>query len=179
MNFDELNDYFPPRPEPSSEELLLESIHEQSKWVSFLDEVLYSEIITPSLKSAFHTKWIESGHFIRIKIGNDEILKKLLVTLLPQYTGPALTLYRGENEARYHAGKIGFCWTQNIRVAKKFGSGLNACKSNGLLLKAYAPTSAIITGPNEHSRYLGEDEITVNPSLLERIEVIESYPRSH
>lgn len=179
MNLDDLKDYYRARPKPSEERLLLNAIHKRSRWVEFLNTILKDGSATPALKEAFHLKWIESGHFIREKVNNDEILTKLLVTLLPKYEGEAVTIYRGKNEDRFNSGSIGFCWTQDREVAEMFGSGLNACKSRGMLLQAHAPIKAIIAGPNAHSRYLGEHELTVDPKMLEDITIIKFYSPSH
>lgn len=163
MNIDDFENHYRARSKPSEERLLLEAIHKRSRWMEFLNTILKDGSATPALKEAFHSKWIESGRFIREKVGNDDILTRLLVNLLPEYKGKAVTVYRGENEDRFNSGKIGFCWTENRNIAEMFGRGLNACKSRGILLQAHAPIDAIITGPNAHSRNLGEHELTVDP----------------
>lgn len=56
-----------------------------------------------------------------------------------------------------------------------FGRGLNAVHPGGVLLSAFAPPSAIIAEPNAHSRYLGEDEFTVDPKMLTDIVVLKRY----
>lgn len=118
MNLDDLKDYYRARPKPSEERLLLNAIHKRSRWVEFLNTILKDGSATPALKEAFHLKWIESGHFIREKVNNDEILTKLLVTLLPKYEGEAVTIYRGKNEDRFNSGSIGFCWTQDRELLR-------------------------------------------------------------
>jgi len=179
MKFEDIFDYLPARPKPTKEKLLLDSIHENSGWLPFLQQVSDAGVITPSLQNAFHTKWIECGHSIRSQIKDDKAVAHLLLNLMPKYSGDGLTVFRGENEHRFNSGKIGFCWTANREVAEMFARGLNACQSRGLLLQCYAPSGAIFSGPNEHSNYLGESEVTVNPSLLENVQIIYSYPRSH
>lgn len=179
MNIDDFENHYRARSRPSEERQLLEAIHKCSRWVEFLNTILKDGSATPALREAFHLKWIESGHFIREKVNNDEILTKLLVTLLPEYEGEAVTIYRGENEERFNSGSVGFCWSEDRKVAEMFGRGLNACKSRGMLLQAYAPIKAIISGPNAHSRYLGEHELTVDPKMLENITIIKFYPPSH
>jgi hypothetical protein len=60
-----------------------------------------------------------------------------------------------------------------------FAGGLNALESGGVLLKAFAPTEAILASPNEHSsRQMDEHEYTCDPKLLEGIEVIGTYSKS-
>lgn len=167
------------RPKRSDESLMLEMIHKQSKWIGFLQEAIASDVISIELKSAFHSKWIESGNSIRKQIANDETVKLLLSKLMPQYEGGPLTLFRGENDDRFKSGALGFCWTTKLHVAEMFARGLNACNSRGVLLQAHAPINSIFTGPNEHSHYLGENEVTVDPALLENIRIMSYYPRSH
>lgn len=179
MKIEDVFDYLPARPKLTEEKLLLDSIHENSDWLPFLHHVLGSGLITPSLQNAFHTKWIECGHFIRSQLKDDKAVALLLLKLMPKYSGDGLTVFRGENEQRFNSGKIGFCWTTNREVAKMFARGLNACQSRGLLLQCYAPSGAIFSGPNEHSHYLGESEVTVNPVFLENVQIISYYPRSH
>lgn len=98
---------------------------------------------------------------------------------MPGYEGNGLFVYRGENEPRFNSGKVVFCWTEKKGVAELYARGLNACNGKGLLLKAFAPEEIIFAGPNDHSKYLNEHEITLNPFLLKDIEVITTYPKSH
>jgi hypothetical protein len=60
-----------------------------------------------------------------------------------------------------------------------FASGLNALESGGVLLKAFAPTEAILASPNEHSsKQMDEREYKGDPKLLEGVEVIVTYSTS-
>lgn len=179
MEFEDMSDYMPIRPKATKERLLLDTVYEQSSWLPFLERMSSQGLITQALQKAFHTKWIESGHFIRSQIKDDKAVAHLLSKLMPQYDGEGLIVFRGENERRFNSGQIGFCWTSNPEVAEMFARGLNACQSQGLLLQAYAPSESIFSGPNEHSHYLGESEVTVDPALLKNIQIISYYPRSH
>lgn len=176
---EDISGLFPKKLKPSDESVMLEHVHKEARWIEFLAEVQASNSISNELKEAFHSRWVEIGHLIRKQVRNDDMLKILLKTLLPKYAGQALTLYRGENEKRFNSGEIGFCWTTELHVAEMFGRGLNACRSRGFLLQAHAPVRSIISGPNDHSRYLGENEFTIDPALLEDIQIINYYPRSH
>lgn len=179
MKLEDVFDYLPSRPKPAKEKLLLDAVHEKSEWLPFLKHMSDSGLITPALQNAFHTKWVESGHFIRAQIRDDKALTYLLSLFLPKYSGEGLTVFRGENEHRFNSGQIGFCWTANRLTAEIFGRGLNACRGQGLLLTAYAPANAIFSGPNQHSKNLEENEVTVNPHKLIDIQKITTYPRSH
>lgn len=125
---------------------------------------------------AFDTYWIEAGHHIRSQIGNDSVLMQLLRHLLPTYNGQAIELFRGENKTRWEQKAVGLAWTSNRETARMFGSGLNAVRSGGILLRAWFEPEAIVAGPNPHSTYLGEDQYTVDPSLLINIDTLEFYP---
>lgn len=176
MNLEDFAAYNRPQSEVSDERKFLDNIHSRNRWVEFVNSIDNTEPASIAMKNSFHCQWVESGAFIREKINNDSILLKLLTLLLPSYDGDSLVLYRGENKSRFDKGRIGFCWTTDISVAEKFGGGLNAYKSPGLLLRTEAPACSIIAGPNAHSRCLGENEFTVNPSLLSSITIIKTYP---
>ncbi|MHC7564146.1 hypothetical protein ACYAYU_23360 [Klebsiella pneumoniae] len=176
MNSEDFEAYNRHQSNVSDERRFLDYIHSRNRWVEFVKSIDNAETASIAMKNSFHSKWVESGGFIREKINNDSILLKLLTLLLPKYDGDSLVLYRGENKDRFDKGLIGFCWTTDISVAEKFGSGLNAYKSPGLLLRAEAPACSILAGPNANSRYLVENEFTVNPSRLSSITVIETYP---
>lgn len=127
----------------------------------------------------FHAYWTYQGRRIREQINDDRLLIAMLRTVLPRYSGPDLTLYRGENLDRWKDSRVGVCWSSSIETARMFGSGLNATKSGGLLLKSDVPRNKILSGPSEHSQYLDESEFTVDTSLLIRsTTVVESYPSS-
>lgn len=176
MNLAEFAIFNRPHSRISEERKFLDYIHSRDRWSELIRTINNPEPASNAMKESFHSKWIESGAFIREKINNDLILTELLTLLLPPYNGNNLVLYRGENKARFDEGRVGFCWTQDISIAEMFGSGLNAFRSPGLLLKAEAPACSILAGPNDHSRYLGENEFTVNPSLLVKLTVVETYP---
>jgi len=129
-------------------------------------------------KDEVHTLWTVNGGHLRRKIRNDKLVTKVLSVALPGSTGEGLVLYRGECRFLYESDQIGFCWTPDIDVATMFARGLNAIESGGVLLKAYAPSEAILSSPNAHStNQMQEFEYTCNPTLLENIELIQSYEK--
>lgn len=173
FNFDDFIASFERKTTPEKD--FLESIYEKNLWENFLISNSNYQI-TPELKDAFHLLWIEKGHFLREKLNNDKKLVELLKTLLPIYSGDGMVLYRGENLRRYQANRMGFCWTTEIGVARKFASGLNAYKSGGILLRAEIESSSILAGLHPHSVYLEENEITVNPFCIKNIKILERFP---
>ena len=131
-------------------------------------------------KSKIHTLWIENGGHIRHKIKDDDLVLAVLIKVLSKYIGDGLTLYRGECQFLYKSKKIGFCWTPDIEVATMFAKGRNAVESGGVLLKAYAPPSAILAGPNDLSmNQIKEIEYTCNPNLIQNIEVVQWFEKLH
>lgn len=129
-------------------------------------------------REAIHTLWTVNGGNLRGMIKNDDLVLEVLLKFLPKYEGEGLIVYRGECRFLFEENKIGFCWTPEQNVARKFARGLNAIESGGVLLKAYAPQKAVISSPNEHSsKQMKEHEYTCNPKLLENIEVVEAYDK--
>lgn len=125
-----------------------------------------------------HVLWTVNGGHIRKKVSNDALLLSVLLETLPVYKGAGKTLYRGECQDLYRQNKIGFCWTPNKDIARRFASGLNAIESGGVLLQAYASESAIISEPNNHSKIqMQEFEYTCNPNIIQRLKVIEEFEK--
>jgi hypothetical protein len=124
----------------------------------------------------FASGWITAGHHIRDRIADDTLLVRVLRHVLPPYDGEARVLYRGENRDRWNARRVGLAWTPDIETARMFGHGLNAVTSGGVLLTAHFEPEAIISGPNAHSRYLGEAQFTVDVSTATSLVAIEFFP---
>jgi len=129
-------------------------------------------------KGAFDTYWIVGGHRIREQVADDHQLASFLWISLPRYTaraGAKLELYRGENVDRLRLGQLGFAWTPDRKTAVMFASGLNACRSGGVLLRA-SVGAEVIAGPGAHSQYLGENQYTVDPTAGFPVERLVEYP---
>lgn len=124
----------------------------------------------------FGVHWIEAGHRMREQIADDALLIRLLRLALPPYEGESAILFRGENFVRWQAGIVGLAWTPQVDVARMFASGLNAVGTGGVLFAAKFQPSAIVSGPNGHSGYLGEEQFTVNSQHAEDLQVLELFP---
>ena len=153
-------------------------ISKERRWRESAD-ILLAKKPTDSAVEAFCTFWIEGGHHLRDQLGNDRTLVHLLRHMLPPYQGGAVEVFRGENKQRWQAGRIGLAWSPKVEVGRMFAGGLNAVNSGGVLLVATANPDAIISGPVGHSRYLGEDQFTLDPSLLLNISATEHFPVAH
>jgi hypothetical protein len=129
-----------------------------------------SKNVSSVFRERFHTAWTVNGFRWREAVDDDLLLIRALRAILAPFAGESLTLFRGEQSARYETGRVGFNWTPKREVAKMFASGLcTTYNGGGVLLRAMAPAAAIIASPSAHSRYLGEDEFVVEPSLLREV----------
>lgn len=147
---------------------------------SWRRELMAAIMIPPDrqeLTDAFHTQWHVSHHFIRKLLDDDGLLLDVAKAWLPPYKGPALALFRGESVDRFERGSIGSAWSDQEKTATMFARGLNAVGKGGVLLRAHPPAHAIVAGPSEHSaNWLRENEFTVDPRLLDRIEQVRVFP---
>ena len=151
-------------------------ITQQRSWESYAKQLLQEPTPSAEISRVFGTYWIEAGHRIREQLGDDQALAHLLRHVLLPYEGIAVMLYRGENLARWEDRSVGFAWTSNVEVARMFGRGLNAISSGGVLLEGSFPPEAIISGPNDHSLWLGEEQFTIDPFHETILHPIEFFP---
>ena len=152
-----------------------QAITEDGRWRSYSAALMNEPEIDAAISESFSTYWIVAGHRIRAQFESDAALVQFLRFMLPPYTGPGLTLYRGENMARYEKGYIGLAWTAEIETARMFGRGLNSVEGGGVVLSARCPEESILCGPNAHSNYLGERQYTVDPRLCESFKLVERH----
>ena len=151
------------------------NITKQNLWSNYVHLLLTQSSHSQETIQNFGVYWIEAGHRIREQVSDDCLLVTLLRHILPIYKDNSVKLYRGENQERWELGKIGLAWTKNIDTAKMFASGLNSTPVGGVLLKGNFQPEAVISGPNAHSKYLGEDQFTIDPFCITNIEIIEKF----
>lgn len=159
-----------------SRDPLLEIVTEAKRWRGIAESVVAERAPLPCTRDEFGTYWVTAGHHLREQIADDRLLASFLRVSLPPYAGGSVTLFRGENLDRWHSGNLGFAWSSNIDVARMFGRGLNAIRSGGVLLRATLELPAVISGPNDHSSYLGENQFTVDPFAATGIQELEVFP---
>lgn len=147
----------------------------RAAWRTFLT-LLTASKPSEDLAAQFHTSWHVGHHYMRELVEDDALMVKVARAWLPPYAGPAMTLWRGENIDRFEAGQVGMAWSDKVATAELFARGLNATGKGGVILKANAPSSAIIAGPSEHSIWLGEREFTVDPRLIPFADQLGSFP---
>lgn len=148
----------------------------QLDWRAMID-VMSKEAAPADLAARFLTQWVTHGAKVRAAVDDDPKLASALRNWLPAYSGASLNLFRGESADRFDSGRVGFCWTPQRDVAEMFAAGLNAPRpGGGVLLQATIPATAVISGPGAHSLHLGENEYTVDPSMLGPPCVLARYP---
>lgn len=153
-----------------------EEITDQRRWAERATLLLADSRVDRDAKEQFGTHWIVAGHHIRAQVADDRLPVRLLRHMLRAYEGGPMELFRGENRQRLADGRLGMAWTPNIETARMFGRGLNAIWSGGVLLRAHVEPDAIISGPNGHSSYLGEEQFTVDPFAVRSLSKIEVFP---
>ena len=159
----------------------LDALREVTKcngWKALADTLLTQQKPSQEASAVFETYWIEGGARMREQISDDRRLVALLRHMLKPYTRSQISLYRGENIERWKKGRIGLAWTPKIETAQMFASGLNSVSSGGVVLHTVCAPNSVIAEPNYHSRYLGEDQYTIDPFSLGGIDVIEYQPPS-
>lgn len=155
---------------------LLREVTATSTWRRVVESFVLESTSLPSDLESFGTYWIEGGHRIREQVADDLLLTQFLRRTLPSYRGGPIALFRGENQDRFSAGSLGFSWTTDPKVATMFASGLNAVGRGGVLITTRLDAPAIISGPNAHSLYLGEQQFTVDPFAVVGIHAVAVFP---
>jgi hypothetical protein len=150
----------------------------ENGWKSLAKSLLISTNLPSGMIKQFATYWIEGGYRICEQIADDRTLTRLLRHMLLPYNGPAVILYRGESIERWESRIVGFAWTTDIEVAKMFARGLNSIPIGGVLLQGQFQIEAVISGPNAHSKYLSEEQFTIDPFDGGNIMAIEKFPAS-
>lgn len=136
--------------------------------------------VPDDFREALHLAWTVRSHHYRADIQDDDLIIRAFRRVFSPYTGSRLVLYRGERSSELGAGRIGLNWSTDQEVAKKFARGLcTTYGCDGVLLRATAEPSAIITGPNQHSaNKLGEMEHIIDPRMLVELEEVARFPPS-
>ena len=97
--------------------------------------------------------------------------------LLPPYTGPELTLYRGDSLWNRHRRSYGLAWSARIRVADAFAQGWwQSCQGGSVVLRAEAPADTILYAVHgSDGDHYEEAEYLVDCRRLCRVEVVSRY----
>jgi len=147
----------------------------RAEWRTFVAELASSAPSSLEEAERFHEHWHVCHHYLRELVDDEPAVLAMLRVWLPQYAGPDMTLYRGENLDRLEAGRVGIAWTPNIETARIFARGLNAQGKGGAVIRCLVPAAAIVAGPSRHSEHIQEAEFTADPRDL-RVQVLERHP---
>ncbi|HLJ87089.1 MAG TPA: hypothetical protein VKZ53_09710 [Candidatus Angelobacter sp.] len=149
-------------------EAAIRALNRHNYWRESLAQLRTVQNRNGQLGNALLSFWITYGSY-SIPRALKEDLVHLIDTfkfLLPPYTGPGLTLYRGELEARHKTSTYGISWTPKVDVARMFANRRQPDEGQGVTLKMDAAPTMIIAALTQHSQhtsYLGEDEYLVDP----------------
>ena len=171
LDFGDFLDKLEKKNSKTAEYRFIEYIHENKLW-NFLLSNCDFDSVTQIFKDEFHQFWIERGMSIRAQINNDELLRNLLRKLLSPYQDEKITLYRGEDINDYRENRIGFCWTNDLRIAKRFATR-NAYNGIKLILSGIFDKDSIITKIHFEDDYMDESEYIVDPFKITNITIIE------
>lgn len=121
--------------------------------------------------------WLRSGDHLRALTNGANVLAAGLRVLLPPYTGPALTIYRGDSWFNRCRRTYGLSWTTSIEVARHFASDTvwRTCVGGSVLLETMAPADAIVCVPGLTDDRYAEQEVVVEPRRLGKVNVVERF----
>lgn len=155
----------------------LEALEVTGAWPTALRRAARLTTIPAASQALFLKLWVAGGDSIRCAGGGDLELLAALRILLPRYSGPSLTLYRGEGTANRQRRTYGLSWSASEAVADSFAQSTWRRSIGGsVLLRTVAPAEAIVCAPlhHGHDRY-AEKEYLLDRRLLSRVEVIRRY----
>lgn len=156
---------------------LWEARQDERRW-SAIFEALANMPRPPvgSRRAFFEVLTADHGLRIRDHFSVDPFVPAALANLAPGYSGPPIELFRGERWSNHLKKAYGFSWTTDRKTAEMFAWGLNCFPPDGgVLLTTIAPARAILSEPNDHSRYLEEAEYVVDRRRLDEVHVIQRY----
>ena len=156
---------------------LWEARQDCSRWLALFQAL--ANVPRPSVdcrRAFFEVLTGDHGLRIRDHFSVDPLVPAALANLAPGYSGPPVELFRGERWSNHLNKAYGFSWTTIRKAAEMFANGLNCFPPDGgVLLTTIAPARAILSEPNDHSRYLGEDEYVVDRRGLKEVAVVKRF----
>lgn len=127
------------------------------------------------LRTRFAREWLRNGDHIRGEVNDDLVLIAGLRTLLPQYVGGPIQLYRGDSAYNRRHRTYGISWTANLEVARGFANGIwRTFEGGSLVVTTLAPPEAVISVPGEEEDRYAEEEYLVDRRLL-KVDVAERF----
>jgi hypothetical protein len=135
------------------------------------------ESIPADMKRTMLELWRHQGDYIRGEVRDDMVLVKALRVLLPAYTGPRLTLYRGDRAWNPRQRTYGLSWSASQAVAERYADSAfwRSWRGGSVLLQADVPPEAIICAPALLANGYGEEEYVVDRRHLRSVAVLRRY----
>jgi hypothetical protein len=156
---------------------LWEARQDCSRWLALFQAL--ANMPRPSVdcrKAFFEVLTGDHGLRVRDHFLVDPLVPAALANLAPGYSGPPVELFRGERWSNHLNKAYGFSWTTIRKTAEMFAKGLNCFPpEGGVLLTTITPARAILSEPNDHSRYLEEDEYVIDRRALEEVIVVKRF----
>jgi hypothetical protein len=164
-------------------ELFLQSMERLYNHPSFFSTAMRAIAKSPCRSTDFRATalsvWIHYGETWRLEVDNDLVLADALRVILPPYTGPAITLYRGESARNRKRRTYGLSWTAREEIGRDFANRLCRTSEGGsVLLETIAPAGAIICAPGLIENRYAEHEYVVDRRRLATIRVLKRYSHS-
>ena len=134
--------------------------------------------IDPEMQATWLRIWISRRDQLRDQLRQEAdkglLLARALRILLPPYTGPSLTLFRGDSARNRRCRSYGPSWSSNQAVAESHAEGFwRKSEGGSVLLSTFAAAQAIICAPWQHDDRYAEDEYLVDRSWLKGASVTE------
>lgn len=132
--------------------------------------------IAPAIQAGMVGHWVQSGDSIRSDINDDAALLVGLRSLMPPYSGGAVTLYRGDSFVNRRRRSYGLAWTSDPEIARRFADGIWRTFDGGsVVLAAEVPAAAIICEMDAHltADMRGEREFLVDRRRIGPVRVVE------
>ena len=108
----------------------------------------------------------------------DEGVVKGIRMLLPEYEGPAVHLFRGEQFGNRRRRTYGLSWSSSADVARRFAEREafhRTSEGGSVLIETVAPPEAIICAPALLGNWLNEYEYIVDRRRLSSVAVVERF----
>ncbi|MGY0791839.1 hypothetical protein ACW7BJ_20930 [Azospirillum argentinense] len=133
--------------------------------------------VHPEARERFLEIWCRLGDSLRLEVGDDQVLLAGLRVLLPPYTGPGLTLYRGDTMWARRRRSYGPSWSSDAVVAESHARNRAHLRGGAVVLKTDAPPEAIICAPALLTDSFNEAEYIVDRRRLRAVTVLRRYPQ--
>jgi hypothetical protein len=133
--------------------------------------------IDPALGDALVRYWLTSGMQLGPAMGNDiGLYAAALRRHVARYSGPGLTLLRGQLARHHLARRYGLSWTPDVKVAQMLAVRHGAGEGDAVVLRADVRSDAIIIDLREYPLAIArrEPQLLVDPRMLGEIEVVET-----